>query len=385
MSISLPSMKRAKLIFACSLLLPLAATTSAVEPKVSLKMPKVEKSLLLDVKTAGDRLVAVGERGHILFSDDQAQTWTQADVPLSQMITSVSFANEKEGWAVSHDAHILHTVDGGQSWTLQRDGLGAQSEANIRKIKSTKLQIAELTSKLQSNTDPDMIAELETAIDDAKWELESAVEKSRTAPIANPLLDVWFMDTKRGWAVGAFGRFLYTKNGGISWHDASDTLNNEMGYHLNAVAGSKDGTIYIGGEAGFLLYSNDAGQTWNKADWDSESTIFDIATSEDGQQVYSTGLRAQTYRSSDKGVSWQKINPEVNFSLAGVTVQKNGRLLLVGAGGSVAYSTDGGDDFTEYNLPSRSSLSNAVGLKNGQYVIVGEGGIYTFDPKATAQ
>ena len=36
------------------------------------------RSTLLDVASAGQRLVAVGERGHVLLSDDQGKTWRQA-------------------------------------------------------------------------------------------------------------------------------------------------------------------------------------------------------------------------------------------------------------------------------------------------------------------
>ncbi|NRB40709.1 MAG: hypothetical protein HRU20_19945 [Pseudomonadales bacterium] len=384
MSISLASFKRAKLVFACSLLLPAAATTLALEPTASLKMPKVTKSLILDIDQAGDRVIAVGERGHIIYSDDQAVTWVQADVPFAQMVTALSFVDDKKGWAVAHDGHILQTLDGGSTWTLQRDGLGAQAESNVRKIKEYKIKVAEIKKQIRESVDAAEVVELELALDDAQWEFESATEKSLHAPIANPLLDVWFMDAKRGWAVGAFGQFLYTKNGGIAWHDASKMIENEMGMHLNAVSGSKDGSVYIGGEAGYLLYSSDAGKSWNKASWDSESTIFDIAVSKDGNAVYSTGLRAQTYRSSDHGLSWQKLNPDVNFSLAGISLQGKD-LLLVGAGGSVAFSQDGGDNFDEFTLPSRSSLSGVLGLENGQYVIVGQGGFYRFDPKSAAK
>ncbi|MBW2369941.1 MAG: hypothetical protein JRH15_18880, partial [Deltaproteobacteria bacterium] len=38
-------------------------------------------SVLLDVTTAGERLVAVGERGIVVLSDDAGHTWRQAKVP----------------------------------------------------------------------------------------------------------------------------------------------------------------------------------------------------------------------------------------------------------------------------------------------------------------
>ena len=40
--------------------------------------PLADTSLLLDLAVAGNRLVAVGERGHVMLSDDQGATWRQA-------------------------------------------------------------------------------------------------------------------------------------------------------------------------------------------------------------------------------------------------------------------------------------------------------------------
>ena len=47
----------------------------------ALESAKASRSLLLDVTHAGNRMVAVGDRGHILYSDDQGKSWTQAKVP----------------------------------------------------------------------------------------------------------------------------------------------------------------------------------------------------------------------------------------------------------------------------------------------------------------
>src|SRR5512142_193863 len=59
------------------------------------KTPHAAYKMLLGVATAGKRLVAVGDRGIVTYSDDQGQTWLQADVPVSVMLTAVYFVNEK--------------------------------------------------------------------------------------------------------------------------------------------------------------------------------------------------------------------------------------------------------------------------------------------------
>ena len=55
-------------------------------------------------------LVAVGQRGHVVYSTDSGASWKQASVPVSSDLTAVFFVDDKQGWAVGHDGVILHTA-----------------------------------------------------------------------------------------------------------------------------------------------------------------------------------------------------------------------------------------------------------------------------------
>src|SRR5471030_2586830 len=90
-----------------------AAQPGADSSIYSIESGKSVHGLLLDVTHAGTRLVTVGERGHILYSDDQGKDWTQAKVPSRQLLTALYFVDDKHGWAVGHDAQILASSDGG--------------------------------------------------------------------------------------------------------------------------------------------------------------------------------------------------------------------------------------------------------------------------------
>jgi hypothetical protein len=93
----------------------------------STESAKASQSLLIDATHAGKRLVVVGDRGHILFSDDQGSTWTQARVPTRQLLTAVFFLDDKRGWAVGHDAQILASSDGGATWSKQFEDLAREA------------------------------------------------------------------------------------------------------------------------------------------------------------------------------------------------------------------------------------------------------------------
>ena len=98
-------------------------------------------SLLMDVTNVNGRIVAVGERGHIIYSDSNCEEWSQADVPVSITLTAVYFPSKKDGWAVGHDGVVLHTEDGGQKWEKQIDG-----------IKINEIMLPQLKQMIQNKT-----------------------------------------------------------------------------------------------------------------------------------------------------------------------------------------------------------------------------------------
>lgn len=408
MSICFESFKQAKRWFAGAVIAPLCvASVSAAPLTESMIMPKSDHSLLLDLERVGNRICAVGERGHVLFSDDQGEHWQQVKAPVSQMLTAVDFVDDHQGWAVGHDGNIIHTSDGGKTWVVQRNGLDAQAEMNQTAFHEAKQLINAIEKELAhratieaeggelppvpaelEKVDPysGEIMSLEEALEEAKWQLENAREKLNKEEIAFPLMDIWFADSKHGWAVGAFGGFLKTADGGETWEDARKLLGNIDNYHLNAIGGTADGAIFVGGEAGYLMYSLDGGETWTQGDLGYDGTIFGIVTDATGQSndVVITGLRGHTFISRDDGTSWEALHPGVDFSLASGRRQGD-HLVLVGSGGSIAVSKDGGASFERYTLPARSSLSSVIMLDDSRLLMVGQGGIHHFDTNATAE
>ena len=77
---------------------------------------KAIHSSMFFVGKFGNRYFAAGQMGHILYSDDNGTSWTQAQVPVRSTILDVYFVNDQLGWAVGHEGLILHSSDGGKSW-----------------------------------------------------------------------------------------------------------------------------------------------------------------------------------------------------------------------------------------------------------------------------
>jgi photosystem II stability/assembly factor-like uncharacterized protein len=306
---------------------PVIAAEAPADVVYATESAKAAKSLILDVVHAGARLVAVGDRGHIVYSDDQGKTWTQAKVPTRQLLTAVYFVDDKNGWAVGHDAQILASADGGLTWTKQFEDLARES----------------------------------------------------------PLLDVWFKDASSGFAVGAYGTLLETTDGGKHWEDVSDRLDNEDQFHLNAIAAVKDAGLFIVGESGSMFRSADDGQTWEKLEGPYEGSLFGVIGTAQPQTLLAYGLRGNLYRSTDFGSNWEQVELKaargaLEFGLSGGTLLEDGSIVIVGNGGSVISSSDNGETFSVFNRPDRISLSSVTAAGNGNLILTGQGGLHITQP-----
>lgn len=289
-----------------------AAPATAAEP-ASLPAASV-RQLLLDVAPAGTRLVAVGERGRILLSSDRGETWQAAVAPGEATLTAVYFHDDRHGWAVGHDAVILRTEDGGMTWTL-----------------------------------------VHQAPDERK-----------------PLLDVWFEDSRHGFAVGAYGLALETHDGGSRWRRRS-LLPEDI--HLNAIAGGPGGRIYIAGEAGTILRSDNSGRSWRKLPSPYPGSFFGVLRLADGNPLI-FGLRGKAFRSTDGGQRWLPVATHGETALQGGAVLADGRIVLVGNDAKVLSSHDGGRQFSARQHGMRQAFA-AVAESGGALVLVGERGVAT--------
>lgn len=125
-------LRRVRSVLVGALLGWIAGGAIASEPSMPLPLrqpalitPKALGAAMLTVVRAGARLVAAGERGTVLWSDDQGKTWQQAEVPVQATLTALRFVDDRTGWAVGHMGVVLRSDDGGQTWVKQLDGVQA--------------------------------------------------------------------------------------------------------------------------------------------------------------------------------------------------------------------------------------------------------------------
>jgi photosystem II stability/assembly factor-like uncharacterized protein len=285
-------------------------------PGYSWYAPLASTSLVTAVDHVGDEVYAAGTFGHILkASRGDLDVWEQNSVPTQVLLNSVHMSAQGQGWAVGHDAIILKTTDGLQ------------------------------------------------------WQkVHESIEEQR------PLLDIWFRDQQHGFAVGAYGYFLSTSDGGESWQDR--LINDEHDYHLNAITDDGNGTLYIAAESGYIYRSNDGGETWQVLNPPYEGSFFDVSA--DGDTVITVGLRGHIFVSDDAGASWRRIESGVESALTSITPLKSGRVVVTGHAGIVLLLDEKLNYVTKYQLSERSALSGATAIEN-KLVLAGEHGLSTLN------
>jgi len=276
------------------------------------------QTLLLDVARAGERLVAVGEWGHVVLSDDGGSTWRQAQsVPTRMTLTELTFVDARQGWAVGHDAVVLHTGDGGETWELQF----------------------------------------------------SAPEEEAT------LLSVWFENADHGIAVGSFGLAIETQDGGRSWNPRT-LIEDEDPPHLNHLFAGPEGTLFIAAEFSWVYRSRDGGQSWERSRLPYEGSLWG-GMSLDGSGVLVFGMRGHAFRSEDLGESWQAVAMGTDQSLQAATRLAKGGIVIVGLGGVVVTSADGGRTFSSAVEANRRGIAAVAEGADGALLLFGEAGVTT--------
>ncbi|MBN1626009.1 MAG: hypothetical protein JW944_05745 [Deltaproteobacteria bacterium] len=319
-------------------------------PAVRAKNPA--GAVLIDVTLAGSRIVAVGERGIITYSDDSGNTWKQANVPTSVTLTAVCFPNPDNGWAVGHAGIVLNSTDAGETWTLKLDGVvaaemiydSAKSEADKKGPEDNAAQTQLYNAQLFVDDGPD-----------------------------KPFLDIHFKNEREGFIIGAYGLIFRTQDAGNTWQPWLDRTENEGMLNLYAIHASGD-MCYIAGEQGLFLISTDGGSLFKRVDTPYIGTFFDIITASSGE-ILLVGLLGNAYWSTDQGATFNKaqVSGEVSFSSA--ICLDDGTMVFSNQGGVILKSNDNGRTITTVpDAPRLAPISSIIRINKDTLMTVGYGG-----------
>lgn len=315
-----------------------APPAHSLKPQPALTAPLAAKYRLIDIVNTGQRLVAVGQRGNIVISDD-GKKWKQVASPVNIMLTRVRFLDPQRGWIVGHDGAILHSADGGKSWKVQH------YNAEARQI-----------------------------------------------------YDILMLDAQNGIAVGGYGTYLTTADGGASWAAQASPLA-DLALHLNTLIRLADGTLFIAGEKSLMAWSRDQGANWQMLNSPYTGSFFGAVPLEgSGALVY--GMRGRVYVSNDvtraakqdpatfdpatrvmtedaaaaARLGWRMLNGGLRESMFGAERLPDGEVILVGINGLAQKTDIAAATLSQLRLPAAATLSDVLPVR-GELIAVGKQGV----------
>jgi len=286
------------------------------------------KAMMLSAARAGRRLVAVGDRGVVLLSDDDGGSFRQARlVPVRSTLTAVCFSGEKTGWAVGHWGVVLRTDDAGETWKVQRS---------------------------------------DTSVD-------------------QPLFSVHFQEAERGWAVGLWSLMLRTADGGRSWAPVrlpAPPGGRKGDRNLLKIFADRAGTLFVAAEQGAVLRSKD-GERWSYLDTGYKGSFWTGMALGNGTLLVG-GLRGTIYHSTDGGDSWRESKNDLKSSITDFG-EAGGKVLAVGLDGASYESDDGGATFRSSQREDRLPFTALAVAASGRLVKFSKQGLVEDAPAAAAK
>jgi len=319
------------------------ANTPAVSSRLAARSP------LMAVTMAGQRVVAVGLRGHVVYSDDLGKSWVQAHVPVSTDLVAVTFVEPTEGWAVGHGGVVIHSSDGGANWEKLVDG-----------DHLSRFAVAYYESLAAKRPD----AKISAALERAK---AMAGDGSTQA-----LLDVLFVDKRVGFVVGAFNSIFRTADGGKTWTPWMERTNNPNELHFYSLRAS-GGRLLLTGEQGMVWEIDPESGAVESKPAPYKGTLFGSLVS--GSDTLVFGMRGSVFRSADDGRNWDKVAIPEQGGITGGAVIGGKRLVLATQAGKLLVSDDVGKNFRVVRPAHPMSYFGISAVPGGRMALVGSEGV----------
>lgn len=334
-------------------LIVVATTIYAFSPRPLPPFPptvtKINKLLITGLTRQGERIIAVGELGQILWANSAAGPWHHAKVPNADgmTFTNVRFVAPHVAIAVGHGALIMRSADGGETW--QRVSYQPK-----------------LGKSLMGITDP-INGKLVAYGFFGLWETSSDGGKTWTTH----KLAIKPLPAKKNTSASA----IFSGGNPLANYVPQEDPSTRHFYGLTQLA---NGDLLLVGERGLIALSSDGGATFVQQRSDYPGSYFGVLKPTPGS-VLIYGLQGRVYRSTDGGHSWTRIRLPQPLSVFGGTVLADGRVVLVGEQQSVWVSSDGGQHFRLASSADHGALDTVIGISRRQLMV---GGIFGAHPES---
>jgi photosystem II stability/assembly factor-like uncharacterized protein len=322
--------------------------------EVPRELSSIAERKLVPVETKGLGW-AVTYEGTILHTKDGGASWTNGK-QTSEPLRSVAFATPQLGWAVGGKGTIIHTEDGGSTWRPQVNELSGTNQTLV-----SVCFVSPRSGWAVSNSG----VILRTEDGGSSWKPYDS--SGLATPGVSAGLDfVTFPSPQSGWIISDYG-LLHTDDGGTRW--TNKTLGKGFLYP-NAIFFLTPQTGWAAAtdakDVSVILHTEDGGLTW-KRQWrdpaGKNASSFNSIAFTSAQEGWIVGDGGFMLHTVDGGASWTKVTP-APFRLRSVTFATQEIGWAVGDEGVVLSTNNGGRDWKQQIIEPGLNLMSTTSLQN---------------------
>jgi len=257
-------------------------------------------------------LVATGAQGpkareNIFRSVDGGATFTKSKSDSAGTVIFIGMRDSLMGIAVGQWGTVLRTVDAGATWKK----VAIDSKRNLRMIAFADTATAVIVGAFARGSDSP----------GSEWAMFRTTDAGRSwSPVRTGshaiLGGVAFRGHKLGFAVGAAGTILRSRDGGATWTRIEQGITRTI---LRRIAILDDNNVIIAGEEGIVLRSTDAGSTWTKVETGVTTHFQDMRFTNDRYGV-AVGFGDRAILTADGGLHWSPVRLGMPLVLNAVDV-----------------------------------------------------------------
>lgn len=285
---------------------------------------------LLSVALDGNKGLAVGGGGTLMSTEDGGATWKAETAPTKLFLTAAAIRGQRR--LVTGQMGEIFFDDGSGTWKKGESGTTERLLGASINADGVALAVGAFGLFIRSEDGGESWQQLP-----ANWDPLFA-EAADLGPGFQPqLYGVQIEDDGTALVVGEFETIVRSEDAGRTWKAASvgNVMSGDRPPTLFAVKLSKDHRAYAVGQSGVIMSSEDSGKTWCRLNSGTDTNLFDVASFENGDVIVS-GMRRMLYARASDG-NWNMVDGEdLSTSwYSGVSVNGQGDAIAVGQQGNI--------------------------------------------------
>jgi len=262
---------------------------------------------------------AVGPDGVILHTNNGGAAWSKQTLAGGLFLESVYFTDENNGWAVGDEGNRTHTTNGGATWSPQGQYDGFVGSAT----RLYSVYFTDANNGWAAGVSNSAYAILQTANGGAIWSVQ-------TRGTMQNLYSVNFTDANHGWAVGSSGLILNTTNGGAMWSPQTSGITQSL-FSVNFTDPNNGWAV---GSSGLILHTTNGGATWSPQTSGTTQNLNSVYFP-DGNNGWAVGGSGIILHTTNGGATWSTQTSGTTQNLNSVHFINANTGWVVGDGGVI--------------------------------------------------